>query len=257
MAALIALVDEGKVSNTIATQKVFTAMLNNGDSPEEIAKANNWIQESDSNALQEWVDAVVAKHPEKVVEYKKGKKGLIGLFMGEVMKLSKGNADHKLANQLVRETLEKYLSKVYFASDLHLGVPDKSTSLEREKLFVRWLNEIQKDAEAIYLLGDIFDFWFEYKKAIPKGYTRLLGKLSEIADSGIPIYFFTGNHDMWAFDYLKEEVGIKEIYRQPIEISIKNKKFYLGHGDGLGPGDSGYKILKSSLNIWVMSMDYS
>ena len=107
MAALIALVDEGKVSNTIATQKVFTAMLNNGDSPEEIAKANNWIQESDSNALQEWVDAVVAKHPEKVVEYKKGKKGLIGLFMGEVMKLSKGNADPKLANQLVRETLEK------------------------------------------------------------------------------------------------------------------------------------------------------
>ena len=107
MAALIALVDDGKVSNTIATQKIFTAMLNNGDSPEEIAKANNWIQESDSNALQEWVDAVVAKYPEKVAEYKKGKKGLIGLFMGEVMKLSKGNADPKLANQLVRETLEK------------------------------------------------------------------------------------------------------------------------------------------------------
>ena len=107
MAALIALVDDGKVSNTIATQKVFTAMLNNRDSPEEIAKANNWIQESDSNALQEWVDAVVAKYPEKVAEYKKGKKGLIGLFMGEVMKLSKGNADPKLANQLVRETLEK------------------------------------------------------------------------------------------------------------------------------------------------------
>ena len=149
------------------------------------------------------------------------------------------------------------MSKVYFASDLHLGVPDKSTSLEREKIFVRWLNEIQKDAEAIYLLGDIFDFWFEYKKAIPKGYTRLLGKLSEIADSGIPIYFFTGNHDMWAFDYLKEEVGIKEIYRQPIEISIKNKKFYLGHGDGLGPSDSGYKILKkiftSSLCQWLFA----
>ena len=107
MAALIALVDDGKVSNTIATQKVFTAMLNNRDSPEEIAKANNWIQESDSNALQEWVDAVVAKYPEKVAEYKKGKKGLIGLFMGEVMKLSKGNADPKLANQLVREALEK------------------------------------------------------------------------------------------------------------------------------------------------------
>ena len=107
MAALIALVDDGKVSNTVATQKIFAAMLNNGDSPETIAQANNWIQESDSNALQEWVDASVAKHPEKVVEYKGGKKGLIGLFMGEVMKLSKGKADPKLANQLLRETLEK------------------------------------------------------------------------------------------------------------------------------------------------------
>ena len=107
------------------------------------------------------------------------------------------------------------MKKVYFASDLHLGVPNKIESLEREKLFVRWLTEIRKDATAIYLLGDIFDFWFEYKKVIPRGYTRILGKLSEIADSGgIPIYFFTGNHDMWAFDYLKEEVGIKEILQK-------------------------------------------
>ena len=136
------------------------------------------------------------------------------------------------------------MGNVYFASDLHLGAPDRLTSLEREKLFVRWLNKIKKDADAIYLLGDVFDFWFEYKKAIPKGYTRLLGKLSEIADSGIPIYFFTGNHDMWAFDYLKEEVGIKEIYKNPIEVSINNKKFYLGHGDGLGSGDRGYKMIK-------------
>ena len=107
IAALIALVDDGKVSNTIATQKIFAAMLNNGDSPETIAQANNWIQESDSNTLQEWVDAAVAKHPEKVSEYKSGKTGLIGLFMGEVMKISRGNADPKLANQLVREALEK------------------------------------------------------------------------------------------------------------------------------------------------------
>ena len=107
MAALIALIDDGKVSNTVAKQKVFAAMLNNGDSPETIAQANNWIQESDSNALQEWVDAAVTKHPEKVAEYKGGKKGLIGLFMGEVMKLSRGKADPKLANQLVREALEK------------------------------------------------------------------------------------------------------------------------------------------------------
>ena len=105
MAALISLVDDGKVSNTVATQKVFTAMLNSEDSPESIAQANNWIQESDSNALQEWVDTVVVKYPEKVIEYKAGKKGLIGLFMGEVMKLSRGKADPKLANSLLRKKL--------------------------------------------------------------------------------------------------------------------------------------------------------
>ena len=107
MAALISLVDDGKVSNTVATQKVFTAMLNSEDSPESIAQANNWIQESDSNALQEWVDSVVLKYPEKVIEYKAGKKGLIGLFMGEVMKLSRGKADPKLASQILKEVLEK------------------------------------------------------------------------------------------------------------------------------------------------------
>lgn len=107
MAALIALVDDGKISNTLATQKVFAAMLNNQDSPEVIAQSNNWIQESDSSALQEWVDTAVAKYPEKVLEYKRGKKGLIGLFMGEVMKISRGKADPKLANQLVKKALEK------------------------------------------------------------------------------------------------------------------------------------------------------
>ena len=149
------------------------------------------------------------------------------------------------------------MSKVYFASDLHLGVPSKEESLEREKRFVRWLHEIQQDADAIYLMGDIFDFWFEYKKAIPKGYTRLLGKLSEIADSGIPIYFFTGNHDMWAFDYLKEEVGVKEVYRDPIQVELDGKRFFLGHGDGLGPGDNGYKFIKkvfaSRLYQWLFA----
>lgn len=99
------------------------------------------------------------------------------------------------------------------------------------------------DAKAIYLLGDIFDFWFEYKKAVPKGYIRLLGKLAELTDSGIPIYIFTGNHDMWMFDYLEKEINIT-IYREPIEIKLNEKVFFLGHGDGLGPGDYGYKILK-------------
>jgi UDP-2,3-diacylglucosamine hydrolase len=124
-----------------------------------------------------------------------------------------------------------------------LGVPNREKSLERERLFVQWLNEIKADAEAIFLVGDIFDFWFEYKKAVPKGYVRLLGKLAEISDSGIPIHIFTGNHDMWLFDYLEEEINAT-IYREPIEVSLKGKRFFIGHGDGLGPGDKGYKIIK-------------
>jgi len=136
------------------------------------------------------------------------------------------------------------LSKIYFASDLHLGVPNREKSLERERLFVQWLDEIKVDAEAIYLVGDVFDFWFEYKKVVPKGYIRLLGKLAEISDSGIPIHFFTGNHDMWLFDYLEKEIKVS-IYKDPIKISLKGKQFFIGHGDGLGPGDMGYKIIKT------------
>jgi UDP-2,3-diacylglucosamine hydrolase len=135
------------------------------------------------------------------------------------------------------------LTKIYFASDLHLGVPNKEKSLEREKRFVKWLDEIKSDASAIYLVGDVFDFWFEYKKAVPKGYVRLLGKLAEISDSGIDIHFFTGNHDMWVFDYLEKEINLK-IYRKPQEITINGKSFFIGHGDGLGPHDKGYKFIK-------------
>ena len=135
------------------------------------------------------------------------------------------------------------MSKIYFASDLHLGVPNREKSLVREKLFIQWLDDIKSDAEAIYLVGDIFDFWFEYKKAVPKGYVRLLGKLAEISDSGIPIHIFTGNHDMWLFDYLEDEINA-HIYREPIEISMKGKHFFIGHGDGLGPGDNRYKLIK-------------
>lgn len=124
-----------------------------------------------------------------------------------------------------------------------MGVPNREKSLVREKLFVQWLDEIKSDTEAIYLVGDIFDFWFEYKKAVPKGYVRLLGKLAEISDSGIPIHIFTGNHDMWLFDYLEDEINA-HIYREPIEVSLKGKRFFIGHGDGLGPGDNGYKLIK-------------
>jgi UDP-2,3-diacylglucosamine hydrolase len=133
--------------------------------------------------------------------------------------------------------------KIYFASDFHLGVPSYEKSLEREKLIVKWLDEIKHDAEEIYLMGDVFDFWFEYRHSVPKGFIRLLGKIAEITDSGIPVHFFTGNHDMWMFDYLPKELNIT-IHRSPISKVFNDKKLYLGHGDGLGPGDQGYKFIK-------------
>ncbi len=133
--------------------------------------------------------------------------------------------------------------KIYFASDFHLGVPNFEKSLEREKRIVKWLDEIKQDADEIYLMGDLFDFWFEYKNTVPKGFVRLLGKIAEIVDSGIPVTLFTGNHDMWMFDYLPKELGVT-LYREPIVREYNGKKFYLGHGDGLGPGDKGYKFIK-------------
>ena len=132
---------------------------------------------------------------------------------------------------------------IYFASDFHLGIPNHKDSLEREKKIVSWLNEIQPKASEIYLIGDLFDFWFEYKKVIPKGFVRLLGKMAELCDSGIKVHVFTGNHDMWLFDYLPNEIGV-ELHREPIIKEYGGKKFYIGHGDGLGPGDHGYKFIK-------------
>ncbi|MBE0647983.1 MAG: UDP-2,3-diacylglucosamine diphosphatase [Bacteroidales bacterium] len=145
-------------------------------------------------------------------------------------------------------------NKVYFASDFHFGIPNHDRSLEREALFIRWLDMARVDASEIYLMGDLFDFWFEYKTAIPKGYTRLLGKLAEITDSGIPVHLFRGNHDMWAFSYLTEEIHI-ELHRAPEFKTFGSKHFYLAHGDGLGPGDNGYKFLKcvfsNRFNQWL------
>ncbi len=132
---------------------------------------------------------------------------------------------------------------IYFASDVHLGSPDLKSSLEREKRFVLWLDSIKEDASTIFLLGDIFDFWFEYKRVVPRGFTRLLGKISEITDKGIPVHFFTGNHDIWIFDYLPQETGII-LHRESLTWERGGKKFMLSHGDGLGPGDKGYKFLK-------------
>jgi UDP-2,3-diacylglucosamine hydrolase len=133
--------------------------------------------------------------------------------------------------------------KVYFASDQHFGAPTPELSFPREQKFVAWLDEVKHDAEAIFLLGDLFDFWFEYKTVVPKGFVRVLGKLGEIRDSGIPIYFFVGNHDLWMNDYFEKELNIP-VYRDNQEFSFGNKTFLIGHGDGKGPGDKGYKRMK-------------
>ena len=135
------------------------------------------------------------------------------------------------------------IKKTYFASDFHLGINARLSSLDRERQICRWLDLVSQDAEAIYLVGDVFDYWFEYKSVIPKGFSRILGKLAEVRDKNIPIYFFTGNHDMWMFRYFEDELGIP-IYRQPIIREIHGKTFFIGHGDGLGPGDHGYKMIK-------------
>ena len=144
--------------------------------------------------------------------------------------------------------------KIYFASDFHFGIPDHASSLVREKRFVSWLEMAQKDAAEIYLMGDLFDFWFEYHTVIPKGYSRLLGKLAEITEQGIKVHLFRGNHDMWAFSYLTDELNIK-LHRDPECRQFGTKSFYLAHGDGLGPGDGGYKFIKkvfaNRFNQWL------
>jgi UDP-2,3-diacylglucosamine hydrolase len=133
--------------------------------------------------------------------------------------------------------------KIYFLSDFHLGIPDHESSLVREKKIVRFLDSIRADAAFIFILGDMFDFWYEYKSVVPKGYVRLLGKLAEITDSGIPVYFFVGNHDMWMSGYFEQEMNIP-VYYHPETFKWNGKKFLIGHGDGLGPGDHKYKFLK-------------
>lgn len=133
--------------------------------------------------------------------------------------------------------------KIYFSSDNHLGAPTPAESLPREKKFVRWLDMVKDDAAAIFLLGDLFDFWFEYKTVVPKGFVRVLGKLAELSDQGIPIYFFVGNHDLWMRDYFEKELNIPT-FREPKEFVFNEKVFLIGHGDGKGPGDKGYKRMK-------------
>ncbi|HEY1020674.1 MAG TPA: UDP-2,3-diacylglucosamine diphosphatase [Flavisolibacter sp.] len=133
--------------------------------------------------------------------------------------------------------------KIYFLSDFHLGIPNAEESLKREKQIVKFLDEVKQDAFAIFIVGDMFDFWFEYRKVVPRGYVRLLGKLAELSDAGIHLHFFVGNHDMWMNDYFQEELSMP-VYFTPREFTFNNYRFYIGHGDGLGPGDKGYKAMK-------------
>ena len=133
--------------------------------------------------------------------------------------------------------------RIYFCSDNHLGSPNRNLSLEREKIFITWLDQIKTDAQAIFFLGDLFDFWFEYKKVVPKGFTRLFGKLAELSDSGIDLFFFVGNHDCWIGNYFEDELGIN-VFHKKVDLNIDNYNILIGHGDGLGPGDNKYKFLK-------------
>lgn len=133
--------------------------------------------------------------------------------------------------------------KVYFLSDFHLGAPNAKKSLEREKLIVRFLDEAKRDAHTIFIVGDMFDFWYEYRTVVPKGFVRLLGKLAELSDACIQLHFFVGNHDMWMKDYLTKELAMP-VYFGPKVFAFNNCSFYIAHGDGLGPGDHGYKTLK-------------
>ena len=145
---------------------------------------------------------------------------------------------------------------IYFASDFHLGLDKNGTSRAREDRIIAWLDSIIDDTAELFLLGDLFDYWFEYKKVVPKGFVRFLAKLTEFSSRNIPVHIFTGNHDMWMFDYLEKEIGAT-LYREPLSIKLMNHNFILGHGDGLGPGDHGYKFIKkvfsSRINQWLFA----
>jgi UDP-2,3-diacylglucosamine hydrolase len=134
------------------------------------------------------------------------------------------------------------LKKVYFASDFHLGIPDAASSLEREKRIIRWLDKIKDDCQELYIVGDIFDFWFEYKLVIPKGFVRIQAKIAEFTDAGIPVHFFHGNHDLWQFGYFEQELGV-QVHSKPIHKTFGKHHFYIGHGDGLGSGQTKFKLI--------------
>lgn len=147
-------------------------------------------------------------------------------------------------------------TRIYFASDLHLGMHPLEESRERERHFVRWLDQVSIDAKEIWLLGDIFDYWYEYRKVVPRGFTRFLGKLATLCDQGIEVHIFTGNHDVWLFDYLPDEIGLT-VHTKIITRTWNNHKFMLGHGDGLLSSEVGYRLLQGMFHSKVLQWLYS
>ena len=136
------------------------------------------------------------------------------------------------------------MKKVYFLCDAHLGSWAMQHRRTQERRLVRFLDSIKEKASAVYLLGDMFDFWYEYKFVVPKGYTRFLGKISELTDMGVEVHYFTGNHDIWAYNYLERECGVI-IHRSPITVELGDKVFFLAHGDGLGDPDKSFKLIRA------------
>ncbi len=152
--------------------------------------------------------------------------------------------------------MEFPVKKIRFASDFHLGMYPPEKSREREKRIVEWLEEIREDTSQLWLVGDIFDYWFEYRKVVPRGFIRFLGKLAELSDSGVEIHIFTGNHDAWYFDYFPAETGAV-IHRKPVTVKLGNKTFFIGHGDGLTSHDKGYLIIKHIFNSRFLQWCYA
>lgn len=136
-------------------------------------------------------------------------------------------------------------SNIYLASDFHLGLDvSESSSDIREKKLVQWLSSIEADCKELYLVGDLFDYWFEYTEVVPKKFLRFLGKLCHMADNGVEIHIFTGNHDMWLFNYFQQEIGVT-LHKEGIRKTFFGKQYFIAHGDGLGPGDHTYKVIKA------------